>query len=147
MPSSKRLLFPYNASLSLQVFVQNYTLFAERRGYPLTHFSGFSVQIFTVPLLTARLVLENDLLDILLETLRDAVRPAIGQIGRLEVRNLSYELLLSFATRMCYKPLQRCYTVTEMRYHRPEKARRFEHTRNFFQKERFDIRFAATPKN
>lgn len=68
-----------------QVFVQNYALFNELRAYPLIHLAGFSVQIFTVPTLTPRLVLEDDLLDILLATLRDVVRHAIGRTGRLEV--------------------------------------------------------------
>jgi hypothetical protein len=46
---------------------------------------NFSVQIFTVPTLTPKLVLESKLLDMLLETLKELFLACVGENGRLLV--------------------------------------------------------------
>ncbi|CAM6107115.1 unnamed protein product [Calypogeia fissa] len=46
---------------------------------------NFSVQIFTVPTLTPRLVLESKLLDMLLDTLKELFQACVGEDGRLLV--------------------------------------------------------------
>lgn len=51
--------------------------------YPLI--PNFSVQIFTVPTLTTRLVREHNLLGILLECLTALFLSCVGEDGRLQV--------------------------------------------------------------
>lgn len=47
--------------------------------------NSFSVQLFTVPTLTPKLVMESGLLDMLLETLKEFFRACAGEDGRLSV--------------------------------------------------------------
>ncbi|XP_024387527.1 E3 ubiquitin-protein ligase PRT6 isoform X2 [Physcomitrium patens] len=47
--------------------------------------NSFSVQIFTVPTLTPKLVMEDGLLDMLLDTLKEFLRGCVGEDGRISV--------------------------------------------------------------
>lgn len=53
---------------------------------------NFSVQIFTVPTLTPKLVLESKLLDMLLETLKELFLACVGEDGRLLVSPLFFTI-------------------------------------------------------
>lgn len=53
----------------------------------------FSVQIFTVPTLTPRLVKEKNLMVLLLECLADIFVACAGEDGRLQVLNLFYSFI------------------------------------------------------
>ena len=80
-----------------QTFISHYPKFlhdlvAEEAATPGTNrgreqaiLNSFSVQIFTVPTLTPKLVMESGLLDMLLETLKEFLRACVGEDGRLMV--------------------------------------------------------------
>ncbi|GJP86815.1 hypothetical protein CLOP_g16791 [Closterium sp. NIES-67] len=76
--------FKYQFALA---FVSNYSAFV-LGGSRVSILESFSVQIFTVPVLTPRLVVEARLLDILLATLQSTLQGALGRDGRI---NLSHE--------------------------------------------------------